>query len=77
MTTKKEKSENNFYIYEKEEGHFGPKIAYRKNVAKEIKNECPGTFDAYNPDHMTDKSFREFIGKAEEKGYKIYKLIRL
>ena len=48
-----------------------------KNIVCAFQKECPGKFDAFNPKDMTDKAFGEFANKAEEDGYKIYKLIRL
>lgn len=77
MSTRHEQSENNFYLYEDREGRFSSKIAYRKNLAEEISRENPGKFDDFHPDRMTDKIFRDFVNRAEQEGYKIYKLIRL
>lgn len=76
MSTSQERSETNLYAYERINSLIS-KTTYRKNLVEEIQNDCGSKLNEFNADNMNDRSFREFVAKAEEIGYKIYRMIKL
>lgn len=73
MKTKNEKSNNNYYIYEKDNKLCGRKITYQKNLIEEINKDSNGKFK----DFLSNNKFDDFVSSAKEQGYIIYKIIEL
>lgn len=76
INTSNENSETNLYAYERESKPF-TKVTYRKNLVEEIQRDNSGKFDEFNVSNMNDKTFEKFVDRAEENGYKIYRMIKL
>ena len=74
--TKGELTINDSYLIEEKEGNARLKIAYRKNLAEELKLLDEEAFaDIEEPKNIN--KFRELVVKADRKGYRIYQLTRL
>lgn len=74
--TDKEFAINDSYLIEQGEKH--EIITYRKNLLKKVQEIYPEDFSQYTYDSIKDqRTFRELLSHAEEKGISVYQLTRL
>ena len=81
MSTNKENSKNNKYVYNYENGKLSKIITYRNNLIEEIKKDKNSKDETeiqnFNYSSVTDNVFSNFVEISKKAKFRIYELKEL
>lgn len=76
MPTSHENSRDNQFVVQNKDGSFSAIITWKKNVVEEIQRLDKQNFADFSSASMIDSKWDDFVRRAEDHGFTIYKLTK-